>query len=148
MQHVLPLLTAQATEARDREAARLTQLRQSHAQAQATLQRLEAFRLECLARSPSAMGGRGDCDSLAGYQKFVARLDEAIAMQRQETTLRWQQAEAQQLRLVTAQQRLLAYQALAARNATRAAQKEAKRDQRMADEFAARATARAQEPFA
>ncbi|TFZ08342.1 flagellar export protein FliJ [Ramlibacter humi] len=148
MEHVLPMLTQQATAARDREAARLQQARQSHAQAQATLQRLEAFRQECLARSPAATGGRGDGATLAAYQQFVARLDEAIAMQRQETGLRANQADAQQQRLAQAQQRLLAFQALANRQAVRAAQRETKREQRMADEFAARATARAQEPFA
>jgi flagellar FliJ protein len=145
MEQVLPLLIEQATGARDRQSARLAQVRQSVQQAQATLERLQAFRLECLARSPAAQLGRGDGAMLAGYQQFLGRLDDAIAMQRQEAALRQAQADQQQALLAQCQQKLLAFQTLAARQAQRRELRAARKSQRESDEFAARAYARGQE---
>ena len=95
MKHVLPLLIERAQAVRDRQAQLLRQAQQSAAQAQSTLQRLDAFRGECLSRSAAAQLGHTDGNSLAGYQQFVGRLDEAIGMQGQEATLREAQAATQ-----------------------------------------------------
>ena len=141
MKHALPLLIERAQAARDQQAARTRQARQSATQAQATLQRLQAFRGECLARSPAAVGGSADGASLAGYQQFVTRLDEAIGMQGQEAGLRERMADEQQRQLLQHQQRLLAFQTLARRQAQQQAHREQRLDQRTSDEFAARAAA-------
>ena len=145
MLHVLPHLIEQATQDRDREAARLQQAQRAVQQASATLERLRVFRLECLARSPAASHGRGDGATLADYQRFVSRLDEAIAMQGQEVAQRDQLAAQQQQRLVAAQQRLLAFDALQRRQLQQRHLRDQRREQRAADEFAARALARAED---
>jgi flagellar FliJ protein len=145
MQQVLPLLIGQARAARDQQAARLQQAQLAVQQARATLERLQAFRLECLARSPAATLGRADGAALADYQRFVTRLDDAITSQQGEVALRESVATQQQQVLQQAQQRLLAFDTLARRHAQQRATRELRRDQRQADEFAARATARAQD---
>jgi flagellar FliJ protein len=145
MLHVLPQLIEQATQGRDREAARLQQAQRTVQQARSTLERLQAFRLECLARSPAASHGRGDGATLADYQRFVSRLDEAIVMQGHELAQREQQAAQQQQRLVAAQQRLLAFDTLKRRQLQQRHAREQRREQRAADEFAARAFVRAED---
>lgn len=148
MDQALPLLIDRATESRDRQSARLAQALKSVQQAQATLERLRAFRLECLSRSPAAQLGRGDGQTLAAYQTFIARLDEAIAMQQREATLRQSQADQQQALLGQCQQKLLAFETLSKRAAQRRELKAARKSQRESDEFAARAFARGQETSA
>jgi flagellar FliJ protein len=141
MKHVLPLLIERAQAVRDRQAQLLRQAQQSAAQAQTTLQRLDAFRVECLSRSAAAQLGRTDATSLAGYQQFVGRLDDAIGMQGQEATLREAQAAEQQQRLLAQQRRVLAFESLARRDAQRQGRREQRQDRLEADEFAARANA-------
>jgi flagellar FliJ protein len=145
MQKVLPMLIDQARTVRDQQAARLQQAQGALQQAQGTLERLHAFRIECLARSPAAVLGRSDGAGLADYQRFVTRLDEAIAAQRQQAELRQAAMLKQQQVLQQAQQRLLAFDTLDRRYATQRAARELRHEQRQSDEFAARATARAQE---
>ncbi|HZY19159.1 MAG TPA: flagellar export protein FliJ [Ramlibacter sp.] len=146
MQHVLPLLIEQAQAARDQQSVRLKQAQQAVQQAQATLQRLLEFRAECLSRSPAATLGRGDGGQLADYQRFVSRLDEAIAMQRREAQAREGVVGQQQQLLVQCQQRMLAFETLSRRQAQQRDRREQRRGQREADEFAARAVARQENP--
>jgi flagellar FliJ protein len=146
MRAVLPLLIERAEAARDAQSVRLRQAQQAQAQAQGTLERLQAFRQECLARSPAALG-RGDGAGMADYQRFVSRLDEAIGLQAQDVDARRQQAEHQQRLLAECQQRLLAFQTLDRRQAQQRQARELRRDQRAADEFAARAATRTEDPL-
>ena len=146
MKHVLPLLIERAQAVRDRQAQVLRQAQQSAAQARTTLDRLDAFRAECLSRSAAAQLGRSDGASLAGYQQFVGRLDDAIGMQGQEAALRDAQAAEQQLRLQQQQRRVLAFESLARREAQRQGRREQRQDRIAADEFAARAAAAGQDP--
>lgn len=146
MRHVLPLLIERAQAARDRQVQVLRQAQQSAAQAHTTLQRLDAFRGECLSRSAAAQLGATDGASLAGYQRFVGRLDDAIGMQAQEATLRDGQAAEQQRRLLEQQRRVLAFESLARRDALQRARREQRRERLAADEFAARAAALGQDP--
>jgi flagellar protein FliJ len=148
MKHVLPLLIERAQAQRDRQALASRQARQSAAQADATLQRLGEFRGECLSRSAAAQLGQADGASLAGYQAFVGRLDEAIGMQGREAALRAGVAHEQQQRLLQQQRRVLALEALARRDALQCGQREQRREQRTTDDFAARAAAPDQDPFA
>jgi flagellar FliJ protein len=145
MQQVLPLLIEQARAARDQQAARLRQAQGGVQQARATLERLQAFRLECLACSPAATLGRADGAGLADSQRFVTRLDDAIASQQDEVARHQSAAAQQQQVLQQAQQRLLAFDTLSRRYAQQRATRELRRDQRQADEFAARASARTQD---
>ncbi len=146
MRAVLPLLIERAQAARDAQSARLRQAQQAQAQAGATLQRLQAFRQECLARSPAALG-RGDGPGMADYQQFVSRLDEAIGLQTQDVEARRLQAEHQQRLLADCQQRLLAFETLDRRQAQQRHAREQRRDQHAADEFAARAATRTEDPL-
>lgn len=141
LQQVLPLLIERAQAARDRQAAVLRQVQQSAAQAHTTLQRLDAFQAECLARSAAGQLGRSDGASLAGYQAFVGRLGEAIDLQAQEAALRQAQAQDQQQRLLQQQRRVLAFETLARRDAQQRARRQDRLERLATDEFAARAAA-------
>jgi flagellar FliJ protein len=143
MRHALPLLISTAEAARDQQAAALARAREAVRQAEATQQRLRDFRAECLARSAAGRVGSGDASSLQVYQQFVTRLDEAIALQQGELAQRARRAGEQQLHLQRAQQKLLAFQALQRRDEGQRRAREQRREQRDADEFAARAYARA-----
>ena len=142
MEHVMPRLLEQATTARDEQSRAVHRARAHAQQAVDTLARLDAFRAECLARTPAATLGRADGAQLADTQRFLSRLDDAIRLQRQESVLRDAAAVRQQQLLVQAQQRLLALQALAQRQADERRRREARRGQAEADEFAARASGR------
>ena len=142
MDHVLPVLVETAETARDRQAVRARQALSAQAQGEATLQRLREFRAECLARTPAARHGRADGLSLADTQRFLTRLDEAIDVQQQEVRRRTGVADEEQRRLLQAQQRVLAFQALRQRRASALALRESRTAQRQSDEFAARSAAR------
>ena len=143
MEHVLPTLIESARTARDRQAAQLRQAQGAVQQARTTLERLGQFRAECLARSAAGTLGHTDGPALGRYQRFIARLDEASALQQRELQLRTERAEREQQALVHCQQRLLAFQALAQRRLREREHRENRRLQREADEFAARAFHRA-----
>lgn len=142
MKHVLPMLIRSAQEARDAEAARLVQAQSQHAQQCATLARLREFRQDCIARSAAATLGHTRGEQLADYQRFMLRLDDAIAQQTEVTRRCERAAEQQQQRLVATQQRLLAFETLSRREAQREAERENRRSQREIDEFASRAAMR------
>ena len=140
MQAVLPLLLERAEGERDGEGVSLRQAAQALQQALATLGQLERFREDYLRRSPVAAGQALDAQRLVDWQRFVSRLDQAIALQRQEITIRTHQEAQARQRLVQAQQRLMSLQALGQRWAR---QQQARMDRRLqaeADAFAARAT--------
>jgi len=145
MDHVLPLLIEGAEAGRDRLAARLREATGQAQQAGATLTRLSDFRAGCVARSPVTRGGPVDVQSLVDHHRFVGRLDEAIAMQTHEERRRQDMAALAQARLAEGQRKLLAFQTLAKRRAAARDLKDARRGQREADEFAARAVRLAQE---
>lgn len=139
MNHALPLLIDAAEAARDQHAARGARARQAVAQANGTLQRLQDFRVECLARSAAGTLGRTHGAALQDHQRFVAKLDEAIGLQAHEVRRCEQHADQLQGLLQRSQQRVLALHALRERQARTAAARATRREQRDADEFAARA---------
>jgi flagellar FliJ protein len=139
MDAVLPLLIERAQAARDRLAVEARQTAQALQQSHATLQRLQQFRAEYLARSPATRGTAVSPQALVDWQRFLARLDDAIRMQEQECEHRSQMDDARRRQLGEGQRRLMAFETLDRR---RAAVREAalvRRAQRDADEFAARA---------
>lgn len=144
MDKVLPLLTEGALTARDRQAAATRDAAAAVRQAEVTLERLTGFRAELLARAPGARAS-ADTQSLVDHQRFVARLDEAIAMQLQERGRRLERANTAQQQLIDRQKRLMAFETLSTRRARVRAVKETRRDQRDSDEHAARASRRLNE---
>ena len=142
MDKVLPLLTEGALALRDRHAALVRAAARAVQQADATLAQLRQFRLDLLARSPAALGTATDAQALVGYQRFLARLDEAIVLQQQERALRLGRVEAAQQQLIEKQKRLTAFETLARRRAAERSIKETRRLQRDSDEYAARAVRR------
>ncbi|CAN5611382.1 N/A [soil metagenome] len=139
MNKLLPLLINRAETARDRQAALARDAANAAQQTQATLVRLEDFRGESLERSPASLGRHADAQALGDYQRFVSRLDDAIAMQRQECQRREERSAAGQQRLIEEQRKLMAFETLLRRRAAAAGIKQGRRAQSDADEFAARA---------
>lgn len=140
MKAVLPLLIERARQARDQLAVQSRQAAQRVQQAAATREQLESFRQDYLRRAPGRAGQPTTADGLQDWQRFVTRLDQAIALQVQDLAIRQQQAEHAQVRLAEGQRRLTAFQALDTRQHAAQSQREQRAAQRDSDEFAARAT--------
>lgn len=143
MKNILPLLIERAEQLRDRHVAEAQETVATLRTAQSVLQRLDEFRVEFLARSPAATGAHADGQALQDYQRFVGRLDEAIAQQRLECDRRQQRNDAAQRLLLDSQRRVVALQSWKRREAHAEANRESRKLQREADEFAARAAVRA-----
>ena len=139
MDAVLPLLIERAQAARDRMAAEARQSAQALQQSQATLERLRQFRAEYLARSPATRGGAVSPQVLVDWQRFLARLDDAIRLQAQECEHRRQVDDVRRRQLGEGQRRLMAFETLDRRRAAVREIAQGRRAQRDADEFAARA---------
>ena len=136
---VMPLLIEQARKRRDEQSARVQAASQGVQQALGTLRQLQDFRADYLRRSPASAGQAMHVDRLQDFQRFLARLEQAIAQQRQEIERRQQvQAQAQHF-LAEDQRRLMAFETLAARQAGERERLARRREQRETDEFAARA---------
>ena len=140
MKEALPLLIERAREARDRLAAAARAAALDVQQADATLQHLATFRADYLRRSPTASVGGFSADRLHDWQRFMTRLDEALDLQRAECERRAQALAMRQQQLADGQRRLMAFEALAARQAAERQRRQARQAQRDSDEFAARAT--------
>jgi flagellar FliJ protein len=139
MDRVLPLLIDRAAQLRDLQAAAAQQARVAADQAEATLGRLQSFRVDCLAQSAAGTQARTTSEAMAGYQHFVTKLDDAIGQQSAEARSRHDAAAAQQAVLVEAQRRLLAFETLQKRRANERNLREQRKLQRESDAFAARA---------
>lgn len=139
MDAVLPQLIERAQAARDRLAFEARQTAQALQQSLATLERLRTFRADYLARSPATSGAAVSPQALADWQRFLARLDDAIRMQSQECEHRQQLHDARRQQLGDGQRRLMAFETLVQRRAAVREAGLARRAQRDADEFAARA---------
>lgn len=143
MKNLLPMLIERAQQLRDRHVAQARDTLATLQSATSVLQRLDDFRADFLARSPAATGAAVDTQALQDYQRFVLKLDAAIGQQRSECELRRQRNDDAQRLLLDSQRRVVALQSWQRREAHVQAAREGRRDQRSADEFAARAAARA-----
>ena len=139
MKEALPLLIERAREARDQLAAAARAATLAVQQGDATLQQLSTFRADYLRRSPTATAGSFSADRLQDWQRFMTRLDEAVEMQREDCERRRQVESLRQQQLSDGQRRLMAFEALAARQAAERERRQARQAQRDSDEFAARA---------
>lgn len=138
MKNSLPLLIDHARTARDQAAARNEVALAGVRESDATVERLEQYRLEYLSAPPGTAGKSVSALSLASFHDFVARLDMAIGLQKHESSRRSAlAAQATQL-LMEKQQRLFAFEALMARNNAAMQRVAARQEQRNSDEFAAR----------
>ena len=137
--HVLPIVIQQARQSRDAQSARTVAALTAVQQAESTLRQLEDFRIDYLRRSPAASGETLQIERLLDFQRFVTRLDEAIAIQQNEAALRRHRQFESQQQLAEAQRRLLAFETLATRQAAEREHSARRREQRDTDEFAARA---------
>ncbi len=139
MKQVLPILIERAREARDQLSAAARAATLSVQQGEATLQQLATFRADYLLRSPTATVGGFSADRLHDWQRFMTRLDEAVAMQHEDCERRRQLESMRLQQLSDGQRRLMAFEALAARQALERDRRQARQAQRDSDEFAARA---------
>lgn len=138
MRKSLPLLIEHARTARDQAAGRNEAALAAVRESDATVERLEQYRLEYLSAAPGTTGNSVSALSLASFHDFVARLDMAIGLQKHESKKRSSlAAQATQL-LMEKQQRLFAFEALMARNNAAIQQVAARKEQSNSDEFAAR----------
>ncbi|MGE4243976.1 flagellar export protein FliJ [Ramlibacter sp.] len=143
LDRTLPLLIERAVAARDREAQALAQTQRREAAAAERGEQLCNYRVQYLARSPAATGASVSGDALASRQRFIAKLDEALAIQKDDLSMRARETAAQHARLLQCQQALLALQTLQRRREAQRDLRLARGAQREADEFAARALQRA-----
>lgn len=136
---VMPLLIEQARKRRDEQSARVQAASQGVQQALGTLRQLQDFRADYLRRSPASAGQSMHVERLQDFQRFLARLEEAIGQQQQELSRRQQQLADAQAFLAEDQRRLMAFETLATRQADELERLARRREQRESDEFAARA---------
>ena len=142
MDATLPLLIERSRARRDALAAAAATAQRASQQADATLQRLQAFRQEYLARAPALRSGPQDADGVAGWQAFMASLDRALVQQGEACERSRQLQALRQRELAEGQQRLTAFEALATRQAQARLRRDLHNQQRETDAFAARAPGR------
>lgn len=138
MSNVLQILIEQAQEKAEQCIKAMALTQQKLNQGQEKLNMLESYRAECQSNLHNAGMGGLTGQQLRNQNAFVGKISQAIEQQNAEiefltSTLAHQK---QQWQNTLAEQRK--YEALVEREKQRAMQKEAKRDQKMNDEFAAR----------
>ncbi len=143
--HPLPFLLAQARELRDTRSRTVREAAQAWQQAQATLDQLQAFRSQFIARSPNLHTGCQGTGGMGDWHRFAQGLAQAMTQQEAQAEGHRQRHAQCQDRLSEAQARVLALEALEARRAAAQARVQERRLQRECDEFAARAARIAQE---
>lgn len=139
MPTALEILLDQSTEKADKNAKTLAQTRQQLGQARDKLQMLETYLEETQGRLQTQTTGTGFTGfQLKNQMAFSSKIADAVKQQAQQVYF-YEQTETHQLKqwqLALAEQKK--YEALIEREKRRAMAIEAKRDQKMNDEFAAR----------
>lgn len=139
MSNVLNLLIEQARKKADELAKAQAETRQRIATGQEKLDMLDHYKGDCQSKLHSQAAQSSVSMALWGNQQaFVGKIDHALQQQRQELVFLEQtlQQQQQNYQACLAQQRK--FEALLDREAKKQAHREAKRDQKMNDEFAAR----------
>jgi len=139
---LLKLLIDRAAEQREEAARKVAQARQEHETAARTLGTLTDYREQSLDRGPVRSQTSTDTRQLSIAGQFDARLVAAIEQQSGQTQAKAQVVEARQSEATQAYQRLKALEAIALRREQRAQKAQARREQRMNDEFATDQAAR------
>lgn len=141
-QHSLNTLIELATEKRDADASALGALHGEQAQATEQLNALVSYRHEYRERLDRAMNEGVSMVRLENDQRFLATLDEAIAQQRRIIANNESRLAEGKSQWQSSQRRLKSFDTLASRRAGQAAKAESRREQRINDEAAARASQR------
>jgi len=136
----LQMLGEQARRARDDAAGAAAGARRKAESAQQTLEMLQNYLGEHLRRGRATSAF--DPALLRVRDRFTSKLDAAIGEQSLERERLEHAAEAQRGELIARQQRLLAFEALAARRAAARLAAQQRADQRKTDELAAQAARR------
>jgi flagellar FliJ protein len=139
---LMRLLIDQALARRDDAATRATAARRDRDAAATTLATLTGYREESLQRGPVRAGQALGVEQLRTAVQFDARLIAAIRQQHGQHAARQADAAARDTDLVESQRRLKALETLAQRRAQARHRVEARREQRMLDEYATNLSAR------
>ena len=99
---------------------------------------LEQYRAEYVTRQPTGAQAGTDTTTLRNFSGFLDKLDDAVAQAVRETSDCMARLSRAQAAWNDAKRTLEGYEALARRNANRAALRERRVEQRQQDEFAAR----------
>jgi flagellar FliJ protein len=127
-----------ATDARDSAAVQLGRLRQTRQQSRQQLDALLAYREEYRTRMEAALADGVSMASLDNYRRFLASLDRAIVGQRAALADNDARVAGGKRHWQDRQRRLQSFDTLAKRRFDAHARIEAKREQRLSDEYAQR----------
>lgn len=134
----LGMLSDLARDARDQASQLLAGERQNEHQVAAQLKSLKSYRLEYAERLQQAMRDGIDPASMHNYQQFLASLDAALQRARQALEAQQQRVQQSQHQWQHEQQRLAAFDTLITRRDADQQRQDARREQRINDELAAR----------
>ncbi|ATE59423.1 flagellar export protein FliJ [Thauera sinica] len=135
--HLQPLLDLAQTRT-DEAARRLGELIASERTVEQKLKLLEDYRQEYHDRFMQAVRDGIGPDAWRNYSAFLGRLDDAVAVQRKAVEQSRQQTAQGQQNWLAQRNRLKAFDTLSQRHQAGVARSEAKREQKLTDEHAAR----------
>jgi flagellar protein FliJ len=135
-----------AAKRRDAQAQRLTALTRERDEAQQRLETLIAYRSDYQTRLSQASSRGIDLLALRNYQSFLAQLERAIAQQTELVEQAEQRVHGAKADWTSERQRVDSFQALDDRQLSSVARREAQREQKLTDEWAARAGQRQSDP--
>lgn len=142
--HLQPLLDLAQTRT-DEAARKLGELIASERSVEQKLKLLEDYRQEYNERFMQAVREGIGPDAWRNYTAFLGRLDDAVAVQRKAVEQSRQQTAQGQQHWLAQRNRLKAFDTLSQRHQAGVARSEAKREQKLTDEHAARRSRREDE---
>ncbi|BCA90315.1 MAG: flagellar export protein FliJ [Halomonas sp.] len=140
----LDMLTDLARDARDQAGKLLAQERQNQQQTEAQLQSLNRYRVEYAERLQHAMRDGIDPATMYNYQQFLASLDAALVRARQALTAQQKRVQQSQQHWQQEQRKLSSYDTLASRRLLEEHRRQARYEQKAADDFVTSRVARQQ----
>ncbi|MEC8902365.1 MAG: flagellar export protein FliJ [Pseudomonadota bacterium] len=140
----LDMLTDLARDARDQAGKLLAQERQTQQQTEAQLQSLNRYRVEYAERLQHAMRDGIDPATMYNYQQFLASLDAALVRARQALTAQQKRVQQSQQHWQQEQRKLSSYDTLASRRLLEEHRRQARYEQKAADDFVTSRVARQQ----
>lgn len=140
----LDMLTDLARDARDQASKLLAQERQTQQQTEAQLQSLNRYRVEYAERLQHAMRDGIDPATMYNYQQFLASLDAALVRARQALTAQQKRVQQSQQHWQQEQRKLSSYDTLASRRLLEEHRRQARYEQKAADDFVTSRVARQQ----
>lgn len=132
------LLRRLAKEREDKAAERMRRAQARLADANGKLAQLDTYRLEYEARFAERSQTGMSAAQWVDFKKFIARIAEAVQMQQKEVEMAEQHSRFEREKWQEEHKQVAAFDKLIERERLQAALKEAKREQKSTDEFAAR----------